>query len=504
MDPIPELTPNPLADGTIKTIDTEVNKDAGVNKDADMERAKAELEALKNKNSAANSNNEVNPSLQRKSTVGSVGSPSKKPAVTLFTKPTESNKKVICNHNIDHMREVEMVKLDNLDTDEQEEKFKKIKSDVKEIKKLLKVQLQQIDRFSLDPKKEAQREKIEKLIQEIEKDSEKVVDYVLQGELYDYLKQLRIEQSIQLQDNIALASDVMIESDIVMVDSDMIFNQYVQMNSDEKLSNSLDILAIFLKSEKILYTEAKTYCEQQLNFLMLPAIFISALTTVLSMALSMYSFGDIIIATLTAINSFILAIISYLKLDAKSEAHKTSAYQFDKLQTKCEFGSGKVIFFNKGKLTKTPDINSYDKIFDLVDSIELKVSEIKDMNKFILPEKIRKKYPNLYGINIFSAVKGFLIIESTLKSELTQVVELLRGMRDEINEINKLDMSKREESHKNIIYSWNMNVKNKREIERQLINARENYMKLDRSIATDFNSKYNDSEWCDCCIWMKT
>ena len=492
MDPIPELTPNPLANGTIKTIDNEVNKDA------DMERAKAELEALKNKNSPANStDNEVNPSLQRKSTVVSVGSPSKKPAVTLFTKPTESNKKVICNHNIDHMREVEMVKVkvDGLDTDEQEEKFKKIKSDVKEIKKLLKVQLQQIDRFSIDPKKEAQREKIEKLIEELEKDSEKVVDYVLQGELYDYLKQLRIDQSIQLQDNIALASDVMIESDIVMVDSDMIFNQYVQMNSDEKLSNSLDILAIFLKSEKILYTEAKTYCEQQLNFLMLPAIFISALTTVLSMALSMYSFGDIIIATLTAINSFILAIISYLKLDAKSEAHKTSAYQFDKLQTKCEFGSGKVIFFNKGKLTKTPDINSYDKIFDLVDSIELKVSEIKDMNKFILPEKIRKKYPNLYGINIFSAVKGFLIIESTLKSELTQVVELLRGMRDEINEINKLDMSKREESHKNIIYSWNMNVKNKREIERQLINARENYMKLDRSIATDFNSKYNDSEW---------
>ena len=281
MDPIPELTPNPLANGTIKTIDNEVNKDA------DMERAKAELEALKNKNSPANStDNEVNPSLQRKSTVVSVGSPSKKPAVTLFTKPTESNKKVICNHNIDHMREVEMmkVKVDELDTDEQEEKFKKIKSDVKEIKKLLKVQLQQIDRFSLDPKKEAQREKIEKLIQEIEKDSEKVVDYVLQGELYDYLKQLRIEQSIQLQDNIALASDVMIESDIVMVDSDMIFNQYVQMNSDEKLSNSLDILAIFLKSEKILYTEAKTYCEQQLNFLMLPAIFISALTTVLSMA----------------------------------------------------------------------------------------------------------------------------------------------------------------------------------------------------------------------------
>jgi hypothetical protein len=295
----------------------------------------------------------------------------------------------------------------------------------------------------------------------------------------------------------------MIENDVVMVDSNIIFNKYVQMNSDEKLSNSLDILAIFLKSEKILYTEAKTYCEQQLNFLMLPAIFISALTTVLSMALSSHIYGDIIIASLTAINSFILAIISYLKLDAKSEAHKTSAYQFDKLQTKCEFGSGRVIFFNKTKLTNNGEEVTYDDIFELIDMIEMKVSEIKDMNKFILPEKIRKKYPNLYGVNIFSAVKSFIVIESTLKAELTQVLELLQSMRTQINEINQLDYNKREE-HKNLIYSWNINVKNKREIERQLIAARENYMKLDRSIATDFNSKSNDTDWSDCCIWMKT
>ena len=487
MEPIPELAPNPLVNETVKTIDNE-EKNA-----ADMNRAKAELEALQHKSIASNSEVNCNNDL--------VGSPSKKALYSWFQKPPEFKKKGTFT-NYFPSKEINIKDI-NFDIDMQDKKLGKVKDCVKEIKRLLNVQLQQIDRFSTDPKKERRREKMEALITELEKDSEMVVDYALQSELETYLCDLRDEQSIQLKDNIAISSDIMIENDVVMVDSDIIFNKYVQMNSDEKLSNSLDILAIFLKGQKILYTEAKTYCEQQLNFLMLPAIFISALTTVLSMALTNYTYGEIIIASLSAINSFILAIISYLKLDAKSEAHKTSAYQFDKIQTKCEFGSGKVIFFNKHKLTDTGQENTYDNIFDLVDSIELKVNEIKDMNKFILPEKIRKKYPNLYGINIFSAVKGFLVIESTLKAELTQVLEILSSMRDKINEINQLDLSKREE-HKNTIYSWNINVKNKREIERQLINARENYMKLDRSIATDFNSKYNDSDWFDCCVWMKT
>jgi hypothetical protein len=237
----------------------------------------------------------------------------------------------------------------------------------------------------------------------------------------------------------------------------------------------------------------------------MPAIFISALTTVLSMALERFSFGAILIASLTAVNSFILAIISYLKLDAKSEAHKTSAYQFDKLQSKCEFGSGRVTFFNKQKYVKTEDpTKRYIDVFDLVDGIEVKVTEIKDMNKFILPERIRKRYPNLYGINIFSAVKSYLTLESSLKAELTQCLEMLNSLRDEINELNSISMLDRE-PHRDIIYSWNINVKNKREIERQLISARENYMKLDRSISSDFNTiDQSDVDCYNCCVWLKT
>ena len=59
--------------------------------------------------------------------------------------------------------------------------------------------------------------------------------------------------------------------------TDIYFN-----NKDFMNSIALDILCIYIKGQKTLYTEAKTYCEQQLNFLMLPAIFISSITSVLS------------------------------------------------------------------------------------------------------------------------------------------------------------------------------------------------------------------------------
>ena len=66
----------------------------------------------------------------------------------------------------------------------------------------------------------------------------------------------------------------------------------VYMGKMTYYSTTLDIVTIYLKGQKLLYIEAKTYCEMCLYFLMLPAIFISASCTVLSMALKTYNYGS--------------------------------------------------------------------------------------------------------------------------------------------------------------------------------------------------------------------
>jgi hypothetical protein len=202
-------------------------------------------------------------------------------------------------------------------------------------------------------------------------------------------------------------------------------------------STALDILAIYIKGQKILYTEAKTFCEQRLNLLMLPAIFLSALCTVLSLVLQTYSWGAIVISSISAFNSFILALISFLKLDAKSEAHKMSSYKFDKLQSMCEFSSGKILFFDP-----TEDYGA--KISKIIEGIETQIKEIKETNHFILPESIRYAFPKLYSTNIFALVKKIQNQEITLINDLKNIINQIITLHNLLNQIeisiNKADI----------------------------------------------------------------
>jgi hypothetical protein len=182
-------------------------------------------------------------------------------------------------------------------------------------------------------------------------------------------------------------------------------------------STTLDIIAVYLKGQKILYIDSKTHCENTLNLLMMPTILISAICTVLSVALQSTNFGATLVACLTGCSTFILSIISFLKLDAKAQAHKTSAYQFDKLQTMCEFFSGKVL------LIKDKDTEIHSKVQKFVNDVEKKVEEIKDTNQFIIPEGIRFRYPYIYSTNVFSQIKKMKTQEKALKNQLYFVVK---------------------------------------------------------------------------------
>jgi hypothetical protein len=175
-------------------------------------------------------------------------------------------------------------------------------------------------------------------------------------------------------------------------------------------NNSLicDILAMYLKGQKILYTEAKTHCEQRLNFLMLPAIFITALCTILSLVLKDLDYGPTIVSSLNGANAFILALVNYLKLDARAEAHRVSAYKFDKCQSYVEFNSGKILF----------ETAASEELGEIIKKVQHDVEEIKETNQFILPEAIRYQYPRLHNMNVFAEVKHIQNREMRATNEL--------------------------------------------------------------------------------------
>lgn len=243
-------------------------------------------------------------------------------------------------------------------------------------------------------------------------------------------------------------------------------------NIQNNNSTICDIIAIYLKGQKILYTEAKTLCEQRLTSLMLPAIFFTVVCTITNLLLKDLSFGPLISSGLNGLVAFILAIVNYLKLDARAEAHRTSAYKFDKLISYVEFNSGKV-FFIEDEYKKLPEIISY---------VENNVKEIKETNQFVLPEKIRFLFPNLTNINVFAEVKrrqnkeAKIIIDITkLANKILEIEQIIKDsivIQDNNNKtellLEKTSLERRRQSKEEDFYSVKndlLNIDNQFEVE---------------------------------------
>jgi hypothetical protein len=253
-------------------------------------------------------------------------------------------------------------------------------------------------------------------------------------------------------------------------------------------SNELDILITYMKGQKNLFIKSKNVMQYKLNCLLIPALLITTAITIFAPFVQVLPWSGGFISGLNALSTMLISLSNYWKLESSMEMFFNTANQYDKLETSLEFVSSKLMFIEK-------ESDKSKLILKQIQDVEKKIEEIKQWNSLFIPDEVRRMFPIICNINIFSFIKR---IESNRKS-------LVIKLKDVKNEIRYIFHVRKLRSHGLKLVSQEveereccrlkllMDVKDK--TKEELMGYRSVYSKIDETFTREIHIANSESLW---------
>ena len=251
-------------------------------------------------------------------------------------------------------------------------------------------------------------------------------------------------------------------------------------DSDNKYSSELDILITYMKGQKNLYIQAYILSQRKLNCLLIPALLITSTVTIFAPLVENYTWSGGVISGLNAFITMLISLSNYLKLETSTQTFYSTASQFEKLESSLEFVASKLMFVesesDKSKI-----------VFEKLQEIETKIAEIREWNTLFLPDEIRKMFPIICNINIFSFIKR-------MESNKKLLVARFKDVKNELRYISTHD-GRRRKSRKRIEKRLEYLNNSKEKIKEELGYYRNAYSHIDELFTLEIN-RAHDSRGC--------
>lgn len=262
--------------------------------------------------------------------------------------------------------------------------------------------------------------------------------------------------------------------------------KYYDLNVDNKYSSEIDILTTYVKGQKNLFIQAKHLTQRKLNCLMFPSIFITAFIAMMSPFIECKDWSREITSALNALIMLLISLVSYLKLESAIEVYMHNVKQYDKLEFTLELTNNKLLFIDNDKEKNLIVLNK-------IKDIEKKMNEIKESTNLLIPEEIKRLFPIICHINVFSCIKKIEIYKKNLIVKFKDVKNEIRYILYKWNKNNKNDDSMDTMKEKNRI-QFLYDVKNK--LKEELLDFRSAYSQIDSIFTKEIkNADKKTNEW---------